>query len=367
MVSGDVDKIHPISRSQILDDLKDFVQTGRVPYELLFNLFKYLHRETEYAPWYSARQAILQIKNSLEEGCHEYNTFKQFVAYISEPFYKRNPIGGNGTHFENYLRELATNLACEFGLSQCLKESHDLLLEAMESRSFKSPDNRALIYSHGLRSANASVVQNVWNYFLNVTNSNERIEIISSLGNIADKETLNFYLNEALNINNTFITSDERTALLISIVRGSQYGLLQTIETLTSSVDEWESFENHIEPKVFHAAADNINTLKTYKKVRIFVFIYRKKFYYFLYPLKCAIQFTQLLIATREMNIFSEQKNKKIENTLEAKFAWLNGHQTEIKTCVLNLETPFKENVANCLMTPLLMLLVSVFVTIKNF
>lgn len=59
--SVEFDKIHVLNRVQLIDDAVNFAAGGYINYDTLFGLLKYLSRETEYTPWYSADRFISQL------------------------------------------------------------------------------------------------------------------------------------------------------------------------------------------------------------------------------------------------------------------------------------------------------------------
>lgn len=238
--SGNINKIHPLSRSQLLDDLRDFTKTERLSHKILFDILPYLRRETEYAPWIAARRAIEYIRDALAEDSDGYKKFKEFVTLAVATFYKRNSISveAGEPHLKNYLREVATSLACGFDLPLCLQQSHDLLSKAITKGEFASQNNRILIYQNGIRSADGDLISKIWDRLKKLSDSEERNEILSSFGNIADKKALDAYLKEMWGENKVFMSNREREIFVASIARGSEYGLKQIIESLTNNFDE---------------------------------------------------------------------------------------------------------------------------------
>lgn len=59
--SNDYSKIHVLNRVQLIDDAVNFASGGYLEYDVLFNILSYLHRETEYTPWFSADRFITTL------------------------------------------------------------------------------------------------------------------------------------------------------------------------------------------------------------------------------------------------------------------------------------------------------------------
>lgn len=118
--SGNVSKIHPFNRVQLINDLGYFVRSGRLPYRLFFNFVKYLNRETEPIPWILAVSHIrrMELKKCRKtrkyddvicdenvESAKDYNDYDDF--YISDPVFRRN------------FTERVGKIACKFDKTLC--------------------------------------------------------------------------------------------------------------------------------------------------------------------------------------------------------------------------------------------------------
>ncbi|XP_055315275.1 aminopeptidase N-like [Sitodiplosis mosellana] len=259
--SGDVEKIHPLSRAQILDDLNEFVLSGRLPSYVYFHLVRYLRRETEYAPWAAAMKSLFKMRRILVEGSVAYKKYIEFVANIVKPFYESNK--GDKIADEPLLnsrtREMAIRLACEFGIESCLKEAEQMLEQSFvsENFTFASLNTRASIYEFGIRSANFNLTELIWSRMSSTKNSEERQEILNSFGNIANETLLREYLYRTIDSKNNLIQR-ERVSLFIGIATRSQYGLLQAIDLLNN---EANATRKHLDlSKTLAIVAANINT-----------------------------------------------------------------------------------------------------------
>lgn len=115
--AGNHSRIPPISRSQLLDDLRNFVASGRLPANLLIEMVKYLKYETEYAPWVAGSRALLYMKENLATA-GEYEVFRRMAASIIKSATRRffsstmqdESLSSVGTS------DILTNLSCEFGV-----------------------------------------------------------------------------------------------------------------------------------------------------------------------------------------------------------------------------------------------------------
>ena len=58
--------ISVINRAQIMDDALNLAEAGQLDYETVFNLTRYLERETEYVPWDAALSSFSYIKSMMK-------------------------------------------------------------------------------------------------------------------------------------------------------------------------------------------------------------------------------------------------------------------------------------------------------------
>lgn len=259
--SGNIGKIHPLSRSQFLDDVDAFVQSGRLPYNIYFDLIRYLRHETEYGPWMVATRSLLKTRRCLDERSDAYKKYNEYVAKIVKPFYELHTFDGcaDDSFMKNVTRAMAIELACEFGIENCSEEAKQLLEQSVVNGnfSFKSSNTRGVIYKYGIRFANSNLTELIWNRMLSTENSEERQEILNSFGNIANQTLLTKYLYQTIDSNNS-LSQEERMSLFIGVATRTKYGLLQAMNLLTNEADETRK---HLDmSRALRILAENINS-----------------------------------------------------------------------------------------------------------
>lgn len=336
LISGDLKKIHPISRSQIIDDLFDFTKTHRLPENLLLDLLKYLTKETEYAPWASANNAITFLSKVLDP-LPVYSYFRTMIALVVEPIYKTIGLADvtNETHFTKYTRVIITNLACEFLVESCLRETHEALKKSLTAGQFDSQHNRGIIYSNGIRTANATEVNAVWNRFTQSTNNDERNEILDGLGHIRNVTMLSQYLNRTLVENNDIRFSNvERTILANSIANSGQRGLWLVLRLFNAHTDDsikvFHGFNQFLLNLADRVVSKDLQTQVSGEFVISVSSIYIKLFLLFLSNL----QYVTLLKSIRQRypdKLDENSVNKAIAKS-DDNIKWLNVHQKSIET-----------------------------------
>lgn len=270
--SGDLGKIHPLSRAQLFDDIDAFVQSGRLPYDIYFDFVRYLRRETEFAPWAVAEKSLLKIKRSLAEGSDEFEKFRQFVVSVVGPIYTADTFNYNSEEplLHGFKRNTVIKLACEFGVESCVEKTKELLEESLtnENFTFFSPNSRSSIYYCGIRSINSNLTEILWDRLISTKNIEERQEIINSFGNIADKTLLTNYLHRAIDLGNSLPPLD-RKSLFISIAMRSQFGLTTAISLLRNSKRPNEDYNYLDLNRTLPLLARNIDTNEAKNRVSL--------------------------------------------------------------------------------------------------
>lgn len=118
--TGSNNKIHPSSRAQLLDDMKSFVETGRLPKDALIEMVKYLKHETEYAPWVAGSKALLYLNKALA-ATDDYDTFRAEAVRIIDSFGKRfaRRAGSKESISLAKTSQVVRELACRLSIGTC--------------------------------------------------------------------------------------------------------------------------------------------------------------------------------------------------------------------------------------------------------
>lgn len=118
--SGQISKIHPLSRLQLLNDLADFVMTGRLPAKMLIEMVKYLKHETEHDSWVAGSRALSHLNKSLASTI-DYEGFREMAASIIESAGRLIAVKTAQSESHSLLetRAILAKLACQFGSESC--------------------------------------------------------------------------------------------------------------------------------------------------------------------------------------------------------------------------------------------------------
>lgn len=230
--------IHPLNRAQILDDLQEFVTSGRVSPKNLCNTMTYLAREKSYAPWTVAKRAITEWNQHLQAS-EKLPTFQRIVQSLVQPYYEQVKLieEENDEILDKLARNTAVNLACEFGVSKCLDDTYSEFQKIISGNK-TSQNVRGIIVGNGIRKANAEEIEKLWNQFLDSSSNDERQEIITSLGNIQDESILELYLKKSIeDFAGKTVSAAEREKIITTINGGGQHGVSLTINFLKDQLE----------------------------------------------------------------------------------------------------------------------------------
>lgn len=76
-------QIHHLNRAQLIDDAFNLARVGSLDYLIALDLMSYLSEEIDYAPWYSAFQALTFLNDRLV-GSDNYSAFKVRKTHLNE-------------------------------------------------------------------------------------------------------------------------------------------------------------------------------------------------------------------------------------------------------------------------------------------
>lgn len=263
-----IDDIPSVSRSQIVDDLFDFVKNGRVMPKVYLNLIKYLKRETSFVVWHAVNEAFTFL-NKILIGSVSHKPFRSVAADYTAAFYVRYTIDTDGkeSHYEKYLHLYATNMACEYDVLMCLNQTHALLEQILSTNQVHSIDYRAAIYANGARTANETTLSKLWERFVDSKIQDERNEILFALGKPDNQVFVNQSLERVfMEVSSINFTKAERVILLNSIVENRNSGVELVLQALLNDVDEAIKRLGALD-QVILKIADQIVTQEGHEKV----------------------------------------------------------------------------------------------------
>lgn len=256
LLHGGLSDFHAVNRAQLLDDAYSFMNNKLIPHSLYFNLLKYLSKENSYAPWASASRSLFEL-NRMLLGSKQHKAFAKLVSSLVADPYRSLGVyeQANEPHFNYHFRRIVTTAACEFGVQQCLNETHKVFSDFINQKSV-SQNIRPTTLGYGVSSANESEVKSLWNMFTNSHRSDVRQDILRSLGYIKDEQLLWRYLNRTIveDMNIRFFAHERRT-LFRAVAASGKFGQGICINLLSKNLEVAKKHFMYIDDLVYDLAA----------------------------------------------------------------------------------------------------------------
>ncbi|XP_014296890.1 aminopeptidase N-like [Microplitis demolitor] len=155
--SDDYDKIHPVNRAQLLDDIYRIYQDDNSYLDVLVNITSYLHRETDYLPWVPAGNIILDMISKLNNSPEE-ELFEMYMLFLTNK--TMDKLGFEDREGEDHLalrvRSILAPMVCRFGHTDCRSFAYRLFIKYLENPAENTlpSSDWAWIMCAGLRKSN---------------------------------------------------------------------------------------------------------------------------------------------------------------------------------------------------------------------
>nr|CAD7255859.1 unnamed protein product [Timema shepardi] len=179
--------IHVLNRAQLLDDSFNLARAGVLNYGTALSLTKYLSRETDYIPWYSALTGFNYLDRRIR-GMSEYDhhTFKKCVLRLFETV--NDTLGfeeqERDSHTTKINRNLIMSWLCNYEVKSCTDYATREFAALMNDPDsyYISPNLKSVVYCNGLRFGGEEEWNFLWNRYLNHNVNTEQVIILGVLG-----------------------------------------------------------------------------------------------------------------------------------------------------------------------------------------
>lgn len=190
--------IHTLNRYQLLNDLYQFESMDRVPINILLDVMSYLGRETEYLPWVIANRILYKL-NDIVPAVRNQEKFQAIVVKWTQKLFLTVGIEDlpNEGFLTGGLRHLAIQLACQYGLPECLNATSVKVMNLIQSNA-QTCEMEAHIYNNGVRNATEEVLELLWSRLVESHEAYEQDLLSSSFGFIGSPSLLMKYLVKSL-------------------------------------------------------------------------------------------------------------------------------------------------------------------------
>ncbi|CAB0036672.1 unnamed protein product [Trichogramma brassicae] len=188
------ERIHPINRANLIDDLFNLARAGEIGYDIVLSATDYLVNETDYVPWKAALTNLNYLtKRFVGRGFVE-QAYKDYVINLLEPSFKRLGFFDKkyDKHTDILLRKVVLETLCVFGYEKCINEAKKLFEEERKQVIPIVPPNQQLfVYSAIARHGD----ERNWNYlykkFTDSIYATEKSTLITALACSSKPDLLN--------------------------------------------------------------------------------------------------------------------------------------------------------------------------------
>ncbi|CAD6242385.1 GSCOCG00009475001-RA-CDS [Cotesia congregata] len=158
--SEDYTKIHVVNRAQLFDDIHRLYSTDKSYLEILVNITSYLHQETDYLPWISAVDVIVEMQENMRNTLEE-ESFETYMLYLTNAVMDKLGFENreDDDHSAIRIRSILAPIVCSFGHAECKLFANRLLKKYLEdpSKNTIPSSDWEWIACNGLRTANESL------------------------------------------------------------------------------------------------------------------------------------------------------------------------------------------------------------------
>lgn len=266
--SDDYTKIHPLNRAQIIDDACYMVQANRLSPTIFLDIVKYLHRETDYIPWYPVFRALRTFQDYLKfpdgDAFLKPYVLKLIDGLLRNVGYDERP---EDDHLTKLKRAEILELAGDLGHVECRKVANAKLIAHMDDpRSNTIPSNLNMwVFTTGMREANESL----FDKFLEKYKKKPSFRLLRNLSGIEDPVLVKKLLNLTIIEESPILKADR-----VEVYRSLMYTCSTNVDiTVDFVIDNWSEITTRIEDayEIIDDIIHEITSWDQYRKMKSFM------------------------------------------------------------------------------------------------
>lgn len=210
---GDFNKIDLRNRAQLIDDSLDLARFDHLDYKVAMHILKYLVKETDYLPWGSSDNGLTELYRLLRDSDAS-GYFTKFIGDLVAPIYKSLGVARRPSddHVTRMHRSLAMKWACRTGSEECLADTLAVMKTVINDGVVVHPDLKTAIYCHGMRSADAALMDKFIGQAAEAVDSATRNAILNGAGCNENEAVLVAAITK-MATNAAFVDAERRTFL----------------------------------------------------------------------------------------------------------------------------------------------------------
>lgn len=203
------DKLSPINRGQIQEDLFNLTLIGEAPLTDYLDLIKFYNKETSPFVLENLFSNLYNINFIFSEEENWKNIWPKFKNHIKEPFLNNfqrltwNP-NKKESHDDSILRPLTISYLSFAEEKQIIEKGLEYFSKLLTQSDLIHPDIKGSIYTLAARVGNSQTYNSLIKIYSNTQSPEEKVKILSSLYKFNNldvlKESLNFSLTKNVRI-----------------------------------------------------------------------------------------------------------------------------------------------------------------------
>ena len=147
------DKISPINRAQLIDDVLHMARTNRVNYTLAFELVQYLSIEEDFLPWEAALKSLSYVYDRLDSDEETKELVQSFIVSILGQRYDKLGFetGDKDEHLDILGRKSASQWMCKVDYALCLSSAQAKFKDFIDGEvEAIDPEIKDIVYQTGV-------------------------------------------------------------------------------------------------------------------------------------------------------------------------------------------------------------------------
>ncbi|XP_064458599.1 putative aminopeptidase-2 [Ornithodoros turicata] len=193
------EELTPADRSNLLYDAFQLAWSGRLSYDVLFNMTQYLIHEMHLIPWSTAHGSLLALSHLLE-NTEVRRPMQTYIRKLVDPIYKTLGWEDGEKHNDNLLRTVILDLACRNLHQECLKEAKRRLTAWVDHCQEVPRNIRSIVYRYGMYQSNGDHEwQFMWEKYLKEVSAQERVNLLYGMAHVRSPPLIHRYLTYAMN------------------------------------------------------------------------------------------------------------------------------------------------------------------------
>ncbi|XP_075971973.1 putative aminopeptidase-2 [Anticarsia gemmatalis] len=236
-LSTNHNNIHHLNRAQIVDDVFALMRSGKMTYQLGFQVIDFLKKDSSYYVWYPAITGFTWLRNRflhLPEVLQEFNEIIfEFMDHAIETL--KYDVSDTENLTTTLNRFFLLTFACNIGHKGCVENAEAKFTALVNNNTPVNPNLRRHVFCSGLRAGGLAEFRFLRNRRINSNNQGDEVAMLRALGCTAHEEAGKEFLNVILTDE---VKAQDRVNALTFYYMGNRDNSKIALEWLKENVDD---------------------------------------------------------------------------------------------------------------------------------